>query len=183
MIKVAELIVVVLVFVNIARAELPAEPYAKAFTAPNGRFVFILVPNGTKENANSAIGTMFELVRGGMLREQWRTDGWFDFDVFPSDDGHMLIRITSPVFGRTPSKSDIVLRFYNEGNIVKSYSVMDLMRPPFVVRRTMSFYEWISRAPSKTAHIAGARFYLTTIDSVSHSFDISSGLETTDASR
>lgn len=89
-------------------------------------------------------GVAYRVMEDGRMTELWRTEGWYAFTVFLSNDGHFLIRMGLWAEGKEASKEDLALAFYQDGKLLKEYSTADLIHDKTAVRRSVSHYRWLA---------------------------------------
>ncbi|MBI1952939.1 MAG: PQQ-binding-like beta-propeller repeat protein [Candidatus Omnitrophica bacterium] len=77
----------------------------------------------------------------GKPRPLWKVD-WFALRVFLASDGRHLVRL-GPWAQDLEGRSDLAAAFYEEGRLLKSWRVLDLLPEPFKPERTASHYFWM----------------------------------------
>jgi hypothetical protein len=120
-------------------------------------------------------GTMYSVSRDGKFTPTWRVNGWYAFDVFVSNDGRSLVRIGNGPIGDAPSKSDLAVAFYNNGNLTKQYSTDDLVLKKSLVSVTISHYVWLADENAYPMKLQDLEFSLTTIDGMQYVFNVKTG--------
>jgi hypothetical protein len=181
-------------FSGIMLADVPAAPFAYVATSPSGKFYFEMVPPQWENGAlkNNGFGVACRLLRDGSNKEMWRTDNWYSFEVFLSEDGNYLVRMEPSILGHEPSKDDLAIAFYKNGSLLKQYSTADLVKDKTKVVATVSYYRWQASDVEREKKIAsGANikdelaeprllwmdntFRLKTCDDIVYVFDIATG--------
>jgi len=132
-------------------ADTPGDPYAKITASEKGTVFFKMVPAKTHFEADRMMtdrdpyGIAYRVHDEGEMIELWRTDGWYAFEVYLSNDGHYLVRMGPWSEGSEASKEDLAIAFYQDGKLLQEYSTADLLKDKNAVKRTISHYRW--RAP------------------------------------
>ena len=178
-----------------AQAQAQAEtgkPDAAFITATrSGRFFFKMVPTA----GQPAHGAAFEVLADGSLKELWQVSGWYARELFLSEDGRSLVRLEPRNPGRSVSKTDLALAFYNEGALVREYHTAELVKDGKKVLPGKHTYDWLapvwvtltdSRKPDGTSRVerdreaepvldAAGIFKLKTCDRIVYQFEASTG--------
>lgn len=167
------------------RADSPAPPVLQATASPQGGYIFCMVPKYEySPYKDLSYGIAYELLPTGRLKELWRTQDWYSFQVFLSDDGRHLVRMGPWSFGHEPGPTDLALAFYEDGKLLKSYSTAELVKDHSKVSRSVSHYTWQAGRPNMGETIEERsypyldwdnRFYLKTIDGIVYRFDVTTG--------
>lgn len=119
-----------------ANADQEKAPYAFVKASDSGACILKMVPG------NNPTGTAYKVSENGVLEEQWRTEGWYSFAVYISNNCQHLIRLErSPRLYESPEK-DLVLWFYKSGKLVKSYKSQDLIKDQKNLQHSKSHYQW-----------------------------------------
>lgn len=145
------LVLSILVLVRNLQADTPADPIPLVTASASGSLFFKMVPpKGHVENDKYVLdrqpfGVAYRVDEDGRLIELWRTQGWYTFQAFLSNDGHFLVRMGPWSEGKEASVEDLAIAFYQDGKLLKDYSTADLLKDKSAVRRTVSHYRW--RAP------------------------------------
>ena len=110
----------------------------------------------------------------------WKTDGWYAADVYLTCEGTRLVRIGDWPRGDKPKPEDLAIAFYSKGQLVKSYSTLDLIKDSSKVKSSASHYifcqEDSSRFVPMTAEQHREEFFeMVTIDRVRYVFRIDDG--------
>ena len=136
----------------IAQADSPADPTPLIFTPVFPSEVsFAMVPRryGPAPDykvTRESYGIAYRLTPEGEMKEIYRTEGWYSFEVFISIDGKFLVQMGPWNSGYDVNSTDLAIAFHKDGKLVKSYSTADLIKDPEKVERSISHYRW--RAPS-----------------------------------
>jgi hypothetical protein len=83
------------------------------------------------------------LYRSGETEPIWTVD-WYAFRVDITPDGKHLVRWGPWAF--TPNYNELALEFYENGEILRSYRVSDLVAEPQSLPHTVSHYSWRDEA-------------------------------------
>lgn len=105
----------------------------------------------------------------------WTTTDWYAFKVYLSADGQYLVRLGNLPRGRRPAADHLAVAFYKNGQLLKSYSTLDLIKDVSAVRASVSHYAFYTGAPVFTSTYAGGAFTLTSVDKMTYTFDITTG--------
>lgn len=133
-----------------------------------------------------AFGVAYRLEEDGTFTELWRTEKWYSFEVFLSENGRYLVRMGPWNSGHTPKKTHLAVAFYKEGTLLKTYSTAELVKSKRAVLTTVSHYMWLARAnhdiddtppdPEATLRLDYQNiFHLKTIDGIVYAFDATTG--------
>jgi hypothetical protein len=171
---------------DLLRADSEGSPYAYVAAAWDGRYYFKMIPGkrpepyryltGEERDAVEigSIGIAYEVLPDGSSKELWRTEGWYSYRVYLSRDGNCLVRMGPWNRGQEPSKDDLAIAFYRKGKLLKEYSTEQLMRDKSKVQKSISHYRWIEYQHEPEIRSDGY-FHLRTLDGMSYSFDIETG--------
>lgn len=162
-------------------ADTVRSPYPWALASSDGRIVFKMVPAKwhIDEKNNMVIdrdshGVAYRLDEAGNFVEQWRTEGWYAFRAFLSEDGRYLVRL-GPWASDQEKHSDLAVAFYEEGKLLRQYEVRDLVKDPGKLEYSVSHYMWTPETQSRPPGLEGQIFRLVTIDKIEYLFDIATG--------
>jgi hypothetical protein len=182
-------LIVILGLIRSGIADTPPTPRPFVTVSGSGRCFFTLLPPGCNERGETTrkpFGVAYELAENGALHELWRTEGWYAFTCFLSDNGRYLVVLNDSPGGHELS-NDPALLFYDRGKLVgKKFSTADLVKDKTKVRPSVSHYQWLfdpsdledELPPHPQApHYCSSdnEFFLTTIDGVSYTFDAARG--------
>lgn len=113
-----------------------------------GTYIFVMLStldpsayagNTRDENIRSHYNVSGLYSKSDSLTPIWTVD-WYAFRVNISSDGKYLVR-----WGDWPIIHDydaLALEFYENGRVIKSYAVKDLVMSPSLLPETVSHYEW-----------------------------------------
>lgn len=119
-------------------------------------------------------GTVYKMDERGNLLEWWKTEGWYTFNAYLSDDGRFLVRM-GPWASDEEHLSDLALAFYDKGKLLKEYRVSELLRNPGSIQLTSGHYFWQPASQTKPDRLRGRKFYLTTIEKTTYTFALETG--------
>lgn len=133
--------------------------------------------------AKEAHGIAYKLDDGGKMKELYRTDGWYSFQVYISRDGQYLARMGPWSVGHEPEEKDLAVAFYKGGKLLKEYSTKDLIKDPSKLLISVSHYMWLAhenltaeeKGPEPSMNDYFEKFELHTIDGWTYVFDITNG--------
>jgi hypothetical protein len=128
-----------------------------------------MVPSKSGKGYAAAI----ELCQDGSSRELWRIDG-YAFEAYLSKDGQHFIKIGPWPSGRAPSKEDVAVEFFKNGQLLKSYSTKDLIKDSSKVRPTSGHYFWRAK-DGDYSFLSSNSFHTKTVDGISYVFDVTTG--------
>ncbi len=157
-----------------------AAPFPWIKTSEDGQIRFKMVPsawrvkNGQVVTDRKAFGVAYRVGKNGEFEELWRTDGWYSFEVFLSNDGTHLARI-GPWASDQRNHSDLAIAFYDRGKLLKEYQVRNLIKKPDKLEESVSHYMWRPRKQSEPNGFRERLFHLVMIDKTSYTFDIDTG--------
>lgn len=125
-----------------------------------------------------AFGIASEITLDGDLKELWRTDGWYAFQGFLSNDGRYFVRM-GPWASDQENHTDLAVAFYDRGKLLKQYQVKDLIRRESMLEYSVSHYRWRPSQQSKPTgftQVSGEEaFHLVMIDKTIYVFELSTG--------
>ncbi len=81
-----------------AIADSPAMPVPWVKTTERGNFLFKMVPPKWREEGENfvterdAFGVAYQITEDGEFHELWRTNGWYTFEGYLSEDGKYFVR-------------------------------------------------------------------------------------------
>lgn len=166
---------------DISLADIEAQPRSWVITSRSGEFLFKMVPSvghwdGDKQIIErEAFGTAYQIDAEGELIEQWRSEGWYTFEAFLSDNGRYLARM-GPWASDWENQTDLAIAFYDKGKLVKRYEVRELIKDPETLSETSSHYFWRPEEQSiPTGFYYDGEFHLVMIDRTSYTFDPATG--------
>jgi hypothetical protein len=125
-------------------------------------------------------GVAYRVLPDGSVRALWTIEGWYSFTVFLSSDGKYLVAMGPWNLGDGPKEGDLAVAFYREGALLKRYWTNQLVEDRSRVTRTASHYRWL-KGDSFEGCGGGLhldwdnKFYLTTIDGIAYTFDVTTG--------
>ncbi len=174
-----------------AKAHQGIEP-PLAFASDFGSSIFTIVPRqfGEASKVKKAMGVAYLVQWDGSLKELYRTEGWYSFEVFISRNGKYLVRMGDMGSGNTPRKEDLAVAFYQNGKLIKEYSTADLVVDNSkVVPAVDGGYVWRYKGPPQVdGNISELdllrfrlqldrdnNFKLYTIDGWTYTFDATTG--------
>lgn len=174
-----------LIVLSSALADSPAPPMPYVTASLWGHYSFHMIPKfADRHHGDLGYGIAYQLQPTGELKELWRTEGWYSFQVFLSHDGHHLVRMGPWNVGSWPEADDLAVAFYADGKLLKSYSTADLVKDHSKVRVSTSHYTWqagrpgLGEAPAEEPYPFldwDNRFHLKTIDGIVYIFDLTTG--------
>ena len=184
------IILMMMVFSSItAKTDSEMGPRPRITPSQLGKCFFKMIPEKYKDDNDKIkvirepFGVAYCLAEDGDFQEMWKTSGWYAWRVFLSDDGHYLVRMGPWHRGRQAKKEDLGVAFYKDGLLLKEYSVVDLLKGPTQIARTVSHYFWLaSEMPSPDSSrenelaLYGYDFYLTTIEGYNFHFNAATGV-------
>lgn len=180
-----------------------AYPVPSEYPSPNKEFVFVLMPPKSddpnrKENGIQA-GLRQKYAVSGLYRAAdptkplWTVD-WFDYEAHPANDGVHLVRVHGendqwrhyPNARKLPDEvieeqlAAPAVSFYANGQLLRTYSVREVVARPDDLPHTMRFILWNAGGVLSQD---GTQFVLMTQDSRQLFFDLATGkaLEARDA--
>ncbi|MBL9152689.1 MAG: hypothetical protein JNK37_09400 [Verrucomicrobiales bacterium] len=161
-------------------ADIPAAPRPWVATSEGGNFFFKMVPPKRKKDGDKYVierepfGVAYEISEDGEFKEVWRTEGWYTFEGYLSEDGRYFVRI-GPWASDQENHTDLAIAFYDFGKLLKEYQVKELIRKPDLLEDSVSHYMWRPEIQSEPNGFYGGTFHLVMIDKTSYSFDYETG--------
>jgi hypothetical protein len=173
----------------------PVYPVTYSTPSPNGQFLFVLLapPSGDPaldpDNTDHAKQLRTTYPASGMYRNDgstaplWTVE-WYDYAVFPADDGVHLVRehgsarLATFIGKRMPEDKareqldGPALSFLENGKVLKTYTVRELVTTPDELPHSLTHVMWMSDG---TVTRDGRRFVLTTQDAHQVVFDLATG--------
>jgi hypothetical protein len=168
----------VILAIAVAFADEEAAPRPYITTAGEGGLYFRMVPDPVSPDEPQHLsGKGYAYRVGTDQRDEllWTTSGWYAHRVVLSDDGRYLVRLGNWPRGDAPSKDHLAVAFYDQGQLLASYSTIDLIRDPSKVRPSVSHYQFASGSPGFVERY-GHQFRLVTVDGAVHLFDVRTGI-------
>ncbi|QEL13994.1 hypothetical protein [Limnoglobus roseus] len=172
-----------------------AYPVPAEFPSPNKEFVFVLIPPKSddpsrKENSIQA-ALRQKYAASGLYRADdatkplWTVD-WYDYEAHPANDGVHVVRIHGendqwrhyPNARKLPDETieeqlaAPAVSFYANGQLLRTYSVRELIARPDDLPNTMRFILWNAGGVLSQD---GKQFVLMTQDSRQNFFDLATG--------
>ena len=113
----------------------------------NGQYIFVmlveylepLISSSGKQYPSSGL-----YMNDGSNSPIWTVD-WFAFTVYVSSDGQHLARMgpwPGLKKGREPDVQELAVAFYENGRLLKRYSIADLIDDPKNLRQSVSHFQW-----------------------------------------
>lgn len=161
-------------------ADSPAAPRPWVGTSERGDFFFKMVPPKWKKDGDRYVverepfGVTYKISEDGEFKEVWRTEGWYSFEGYLSEDGRYFVRF-GPWASDQENHTDLAIAFYDRGKLLKEYQVKDLIRKPDFLEDSVSHYMWRPETQSEPNGFYGGTFHLVMIDKTSYSFDYETG--------
>ena len=161
-------------------ADSPAAPRPWVATSERGDFFFKMVPPKWKEEGDSyaverePFGITYEISEDGEFNEVWRTEGWYTFEGYLSEDGRYFVRF-GPWASDQENHTDLAIAFYDRGKLLKEYQVKELIKKSDLLEDSVSHYVWRPVIQSKPNGFYGGTFHLVMIDKTTYSFDYETG--------
>jgi hypothetical protein len=186
-------VIVSLLLSQFSRADEEVRPHSFVVTSDLRLSFFKMIPpkGNWQENkyvtTREAFGVAYSIDEDGNFKELWKTSGWYSLELYLSFDGQYLVRIGPWNRGHEPNNSDLAIAFYKNGNLLKEYSVVDLVKDKSKVQATASHYFWLARSDYLTdkkpekwqedrLRLDGMNvFHLKTIDGIMYQFDVTTG--------
>jgi hypothetical protein len=177
-------------------ADKEPRPISFVVTSEFGQSFFKMIPPKGKWQENKyvttkeAVGVAYSIDEDGNFIELWRTSGWYSSELYLSLDGQYLVRMGPWNEGHEPNNSDLAVAFYKNGNLLKEYSVIDLVKDKSKIQPTRSHYFWLARMDYRNLpdmerkkweenrlRLDGSNnvFHLKTIDGIMYQFDATTG--------
>lgn len=185
------------VHVTNLRADTVAPHYPFIAVSFSGKYYFQMLPlahvvkSSQEYDDQDGKGAAYRLNEDGTSNLLWKTEGWYSFSVFLSEDARHLVRLERLVeLGDAPEKS-VGIAFYEDGNLLRQYSIADLVKDQGKFLRSTSFYRWILKDVLPPGSPKGSIdpdaqllaptlqlnnvFVLSTCDGIEYHFDVVTG--------
>ncbi len=165
---------------NAVRADSPATPRPWVATSERGEYLFKMVPAKWRKDdekyviGREAFGVAYKVTEDGELDEIWRTEGWYTFEGYLSEDGQYFVRF-GPWASDQKKHTDLAIAFYDRGKLLMKYRVRDLIKRPELLTYSTSHYDWKAANQTKPNGFKGGTFHLAMIDKMTYSFDYETG--------
>lgn len=169
---------------SLGRSDSPAAPFPWVRGTTWGSCFFKMVPgdgkwvDGSYEEKRKPFGVAYRVGDDGAFEELWRTEGWYAFEAYLSNDGNHLARI-GPWASDQENHSDLAVAFYAGGKEVKRYTVKELITDPDRLEYSVSHYNWRPEEQGRPTGyewgFEGDSFYLVMIDKTTYDFDPATG--------
>lgn len=168
--------------VVLVHADSPAPEYDYILEVGDaGEYIFVMLAVPDDETAygqggwseDEEIRAKYEksgLYRSGETEEAIWTVDWYAFGVDITSDGKHLVRWGPWAF--TPNYDEIALEFYENGGLLRSYRVSDLVAEPQRLPHTVSHYFWDAEAEFNGEK---RELYLKTENGKEYLFDVTTG--------
>ena len=127
----------------IALADSERMPIPQIFSSPNNTYYLKLVPD-RQFDEKKAKGYVYKV---GHEKDnlQYEIFGWHSFSVLLSPDGENIVRLGPWPRAGTPPDKALAIAFYNNGKLIKKYTVSDLIENPRDLPQSISHYSWGGR--------------------------------------
>jgi hypothetical protein len=161
-------------------ADSPADPRPWVATSEGGDFFFKMVPPKWKKDGDRYVmerepfGVTYEISEDGEFKEVWRTEGWYTFEGYLSEDGRYFVRF-GPWASDQENHTDLAIAFYDRGKLLKEYQVKELITNPDLLEDSVSHYMWRPEVQNKPNGFYGGTFHLVMIDKMAYSFNYKTG--------
>jgi hypothetical protein len=173
-------LVALLVSVSHIHADSESKPFPWFATSHNRLWLFKMVPGEGHMDGEKYVwdrlpeGIAYRMDERGNLLEWWKTEGWYTFNAYISDEGRFLVRM-GPWASDEQNLSDLAVAFYDKGKLLKEYRVRDLLRNPTLIQLSSGHYRWQPAKQTEPDRIKGRKFHLTTIDKSIYTFSLETG--------
>jgi len=180
-------------------ADSPASPRPWVTVSKRGDFFFKMVPLKWKKRSDAKdvlekdpfgnvreivdgeyvverepFGIVYKITEDGEFKEVWRTEGWYAFEGYLSEDGQYFVRF-GPWASDQENHTDLAIAFYDRGKLLKKYQVKELIRKPDLLEDSVSHYMWRPATQTEPNGFYGGAFHLTMIDKTTYRFDFKTG--------
>jgi hypothetical protein len=177
------LIMAILILMPPSRASADSIGSLRDFSVetPNGEFLFVLLARDIKDSYNLA-GYIQEdpilrktYAQSGLYRNDgsntplWTVD-WNAYGVLVSSDGHHLMRWGPPTIHGNYTAT--ALEFYRDGELLKDYTIDQLVANPAGLPHSVSFFHWTKESGNDDAN---RTFWVRTEEGRRYVFDLASG--------
>ena len=159
---------------SVANAQTASRDYF--LVTGNGRYIFVMLSSEQNSPASSTLRvdrTRYThsglYTYGGEAHLLWTVD-WYSAQVYISSDGEHLIRM-----GPWPKEgafSELAVAFYDKGQLMREYSVSNLVADPSSLPVSAGHYGWLKA--STFLDVQGA-LEIETLNDEQYDFDITTG--------
>ncbi len=118
----------------------------------------------------------YKILPDGKDEHLWSSIGWYAHEVFLTNDCKYLVRMGNWARGSEPSPEDLAVAFYENGELLRSYSTSDFIENKDSVRVSTGHYIWQIRDndyPRLSTWLG--TFYLKTIEAKELEFNYKTG--------
>jgi len=126
-----------------ADSEIP--PFAKVDKPIDGSCYVKQVPTTIVGGVDEDFVIAYKILPDGSDELLWKSSGWYANRVFLTDDCRYLVRMGTWARGKEPSPEDLAVAFYKNGELLNSYSTLDLIKNKDNVHVTTGHYFWQSK--------------------------------------
>lgn len=126
--------------------------------------------------AEEAFVKAYRILPDGKDEFLWSSVGWYANKVFLTSDCQYLVRMGDWARGSEPSSEDLAVAFYKNGELLRSYSTLDVIENKKSVDVSIGHYLWQSRDSTyPRLVIPTGTFYLKTIEEKELEFNYKTG--------
>lgn len=170
-------IILYLIFLGKAFADMPIMPYSYKIEVGGGKYVFIMLAEHSKPLSTST-GKQYAssglYLNDGSDNPIWTID-WYALKIYISSDSKHLVRMGEwPSLGkwRMPNVQQLAVAFYENGRLLKQYYIADLISRPLFLPRSVSHFTWKKK---ELFNDGQGRLTIVTEENTEYVFDIKSG--------
>jgi hypothetical protein len=150
---------------------------------PQGLYFKMSTNANDPRSWDGGVGVAFKVQAGDADLVLWKTSGWYASRVFLATDGKHLVRIGNWPRGRKPQPDHLAVAFYADGQLVKSYSTVDLIKDMSKVQASTGHYGFLGSESMGFVKFVGpmehakddTQFELTMVDGVHYVFSVADG--------
>lgn len=157
-----------------AYADKPAPQIDYMINTENGEYVFVMLAvDESYADTDEDIRSLYSysgLYDVADNQEPVWTINWYAFEVDLSSDGQYLVR-RGP-WADTHDYSDLALAFYENGELLKSFEVVNLVAEPEKLSHSVSHYMWLDE---KQFDHEKMELFVRTINGEEFMFDVTTG--------
>jgi hypothetical protein len=147
----------IIIYPTFVRADEEAIPVSYTKTTADGKYIFVMhapinILGGVE--AGKAAALKMKYPKSGLYKNDhsniplWTVD-WYSFEVYISANGKDLIRMgpwprswEKKLSAEEGALKQPAVAFYENGKLLKGYSIKDLIRSPDMLPRSVSHFRW-----------------------------------------
>lgn len=135
-----------------------------------GRYYFKMLPKNKEIKQDTGICYRVTPTNEDIIL--WKTSGWYSHNVYLDNTGKYLVRTDNWGEGRSFTENDLAVAFYENGNLIKKYSIKELVKNTTPSQMGVFDPDWRVK---EFFNYKTNQFTLKTIENIEYVFSIISG--------